>query len=388
MKNLGVQSVVAKYCSIAKMKETLYSNGRQIAATHIFGAQQFAVLYWSESGKSFDIKKVISMLAMHNITCVSLPTIMTLLIKEFELNRTFEARFAHFCLDVESELQTIGNKPYAEEIRLIKGKHYNLLYEANVSDEQFDQLCAAMTKWVNTTDMTPVSSKLIKHFDTIYPEFLIEIEDLNRVMVRYFILAELKYKVRMGWNYWNVNTPHREVVSEHSFGTQPLACLMYHYGENQLDYNKVIFMMALHETEESIMPDFTPYDPVTQAQMLAMGKKSVQVLFGGLRRGKELSALLDEFNAHDTVESRFAYFCDKLECLFRIKRYTDLGLCSIEGGQDIVKNDPKVKQNLANGAKTVADFFIMNEMPKYTSHELGKDFVQVSNFLRDYDASK
>ena len=112
------------------------------------------------------------------------------------------------------------------------------------------------------------------------------------------------------------------------------------------------------------------------------------MLFGGLKHGQKLIDLLDEFNAHQTNDSKFAYFCDKLECLFRVKRYTDLGLCTFEGGQDIVKNDPKIRQNIQKGAKTVADFFIMNEMPKYTSDNLGTDFAQVSNFLKVYDTSK
>ena len=174
------------------------------------------------------------------------------------------------------------------------------------------------------------------------------------------------------------------MVSEHAFGTQPLAWLIYLESGNVIDIKKVVAMMSLHETEESIMQDFTPYDPVTSAEMLEMGKLAVEVVFGELKEQNMFIDLLDEFNAKVTAEGKFAYFCDKLECLFRIKMYSDLKLCSIEGGCDIVKNDPEIKENIAKGAKTVAELFMMHEMPKFK----GTIFADITNCLKEYDTSK
>ena len=77
----------------------------------------------------------------------------------------------------------------------------------------------------------------------------------------------------------------------------------------------------------------------------------------------------------------FAYRCDKLEFNFRIKKYSDLGLCTIEGGQPIVLNDPEIQRNIERGAKTVADLIIMHEMPKF----IGTNFENVARFLRIYN---
>ena len=91
--------------------------------------------------------------------------------------------------------------------------------------------------------------------------------------------------------------------------------------------------------------------------------------------------LLDEFNAKSTPEGKFAYFCDKLECLFRIKTYSDSGACSIDDGCAIVKSDPEIKMNISAGAKTVADLFIMHEMPKFK----GTIFADIASFLQGYN---
>jgi len=61
-----------------------------------------------------------------------------------------------------------------------------------------------------------------------------------------------------------------------------------------------------------------------------------------------------------------------------------MGLCTIEGGVEMVKNDPKIKQNIARGAKTVAELFMMNELPKF----VGTDFEEVTYYLKNYDMSK
>lgn len=385
MKEFDIRNVVKGYAAIAELKEEVYPCGRQVVATQVFGAQQLAVLYWAATGIEIDIQKVISMLAFHQNHRVYVPMGMRFIIWDFDENTTPEARFAHFCLAMEEGLQAIGIQEYSSYIKLIKKKHYAyLLHEAQVSEQVFDELCDEMTTWVNSVDVTPVSTMLMDMVKAEYPEFVVEAVEFNRILARYCILAELKEKVRMGWVYWNVNTPHREVVSEHAFGTQSLAWLMDYYARYELDISKVVFMMCIHETEESIMPDFTPYDPVTPEQMIMMGQKSVNVLFGGLVRGQELMDLLDEFNAHETELSRFAYFCDKLECLFRVKSYCDMGLCTIEGGVEMVKNDPKIKQNIARGAKTVAELFMMNELPKF----VGTDFEEVTYYLKTYDMSK
>jgi len=387
MKNFDVRNVVRTYCSVAQLKECEYHEGMQIAATHIFGAQQLATLYWSECGWEFDIQKVVAMIAFHEHKNVITSDDVWWLIADFNANTSLEAKLAHFFCDMESWIQSIDIAYYLTQVKYIKSKYYGSCNEAKISDAKYDELCAELTQWRDTVDLGYVSNKLVKNIIKAYPEFCVRLEDLRvmkRIISRYCILCELKDKVRKGPIYWNVNVSRYEVVSEHAFGTQSIAWLMETYGDESLDIYKIVWMLAHHETEEAIMPDFTPYDPVSPERMLEMGRKAVKVIFGGLKKYEVLNSLLDEFNAKETPEAMFAYRCDKLEFNFRIKMYCDLELCTIEGGQAIVKNDPEIQKNIARGAKTVADLIAMHEIPKF----IGTDFEQIVNCLKTYDTRK
>lgn len=394
-KNFDVQNVVSTYCQIAGLKERQHTEhfgfegwgpAQEVEATHVFGAQQLAWLYWSESEIKLDIMKVNALLAFHSIEDIWVPAKIGRLIDEFDENLTEEARFAHFCCALEDFLQTMCVGAYTDIIAFIKKQYGDLRDGDKVSDEKFDALCKDLCKWMRSVIfcIEPISTKVIQFAEQNYPEFLADFDVVNQVVARYCILSELKSKVRMGWNYWRVKVSHREVVSEHAFGTQPLAWLIHLATKNDVDIYKVSSMLALHETEESVMPDFTPYDPITPEQMLEMGDKSVQVVFGGLKRYKLMAALLDEFNAKATPEGKFAYLCDKLECNFRCKMYSDLGLCSIEGGSEAAKNDPEIILNISRGAKTVSDLFLMHEMPKY----VGTPFEAIANCLKEFDTTQ
>ena len=386
MRNSDVRNVVRTYCSIAELKEMQHSVGNQIAATRIFGAQQLAVLYWAESGYEFDIQKVIVMIAFHANRMTQVPDSMRLYIEDYDANQVVEARLAHLFLGLEDVLHIECEEELNEaikQVKLIKAKYYGDFNEAKITDDDYDKLCAELTQWRDSADLG-IDVAELWDWMLAHPKFVIGNDDWNRILVRYCILSELKDKVRKGPIYWNVKVEHHEVVSEHAFGTQNIAWLMAAHEEFGLDLYKVIMMLAIHETEESVMPDFTPYDPVTPQRMLEMGTKAVKVVYGDLKKYEYLNSLLDDFNAKDTWEGMFAYRCDKLEFNFRIKKYSDLGLCTIEGGQPIVLNDPEIQRNIDRGAKTVADLIIMHEMPKF----IGTNFESVARFLRIYDTTQ
>lgn len=383
MKNSDVRNVVRTYCSIAELKEGQHLVFDQIAATRIFGAQQLAVLYWAESGIEFDIQKVIVMIAFHANRMTQVPDSMRLYIEDYDANQAVEARLAHLFLGLEDVLHIECEEELNEatnQVKLIKAKYYGDSNEAKITDADYDKLCAELTQWRNSADVG-IDVADLWDFMLAPQKFRIGNDGWNRILVRYCILSELKDKVRKGPVYWNVKVERHEVVSEHAFGTQNIAWLMAAYEEFGLDLYKVMLMLAIHETEESVMPDFTPYDPVTPQRMLEMGTKAVKVVYGDLKKYEYLNSLLDDFNAKDTWEGMFAYRCDKLEFNFRIKKYSDLGLCTIEGGQPIVLNDPEIQRNIERGAKTVADLIIMHEMPKF----IGTNFENVARFLRIYN---
>lgn len=384
MKDFDVRYITSTYCSVAWLKVSPYQGSSQDIGTHVFGAQQLAVLYWAESGIDFDIEKVIEMLAFHASKKIIMYDSMKKLCVEFYENQTREAQLAQFFICVEKLIQDFDFlKEYMQEIKNIKSRYYVASNEAKISDIDYTNLCDDLTKSRDLADFKFAFAPAFMRLSQDFPDFDPGIETWNRIFVRYCILSELKTKVRKGPVYWNVRIPHYEVVAEHVFGTQSIAWLMGHH-QNNVNIHKVVMMLAIHETEESIMPDFTPYDPVSPEKMIEMGRKAVNVVFGGLERYELIASLLDEFNAKQTQDGIFAHYCDKLEFNFMIKIYSDLKLCTIEGGDEIVLNDPEIQANIKKGAKTVADLIAMHEMPKFK----GTNFEKVLRYLQVYDTSK
>lgn len=140
-------------------------------------------------------------------------------------------------------------------------------------------------------------------------------QQITNVLTFYALANKLKTVIRTGWKRWNVQRDRIESVAEHIFGTQMLAVAMWSEGGYyDLDLRKVILMLALHELEEIVIPDYTPYDGVTKAEKAQQGHAAVHVLLDGLIKQPEIEALVLEFDAQETAEAQFAHQCDKLEC--------------------------------------------------------------------------
>lgn len=205
-------------------------------------------------------------------------------------------------------------------------------------------------------------------------------KQIINVLDVYYKLCSLKRKKRQGWVYWNVAKTRIESIAEHVFGVQQLAWVIYSEAQLDLDIFKVIAMLSLHETEEVIIGDITPFDNITDAEKLAMGDKAVKQIFGKINKSEILIELINEFNQRNTKEAQFAYLCDKMECDLQVKRYSDLGKCSVENANKKIISDDRVKTILENGAKTVADVFLENDKGKYK----GTVFEDVVNFLKKH----
>ena len=149
-------------------------------------------------------------------------------------------------------------------------------------------------------------------------------KQIINVLDVYYKLCSLKRKKRQGWVYWNVAKTRIESIAEHVFGVQQLAWVIYSEAQLDLDIFKVIAMLSLHETEEVIIGDITPFDNITDAEKLAMGDKAVKQIFGKINKSEILIELINEFNQRNTKEAQFAYLCDKMECDLQVKRYSDL----------------------------------------------------------------
>ena len=267
MKDFDVHNLIDSYCLIAKLKDKEYVSQyytskrlchQEAIATHVFGAQQLAWLYWSEGGFAFDVFKVNMLLAVHLLGDVKVPSEISKYVEEYEKNSTVEARFAHMCSDLEDFLNAL--RPM-------------------------------------------IAVGLMEFVKKNYSEFVMGFGQTKSVIDHYETLCELKRKTRRGWISWNVNVEHREVVAEHVFGSQILAWLMHSATQDTSNISKIMAMLALHETEESIMEDYIPCDNISPEDMLQEGKAAVVKALGGIRQFDFLNSLISILISSEPVIS-------------------------------------------------------------------------------------
>ena len=202
--------------------------------------------------------------------------------------------------------------------------------------------------------------------------------------IKFYVLAtSLKNTIRTGWLKYHVSKERLESVAEHIYGTCILAISIDSEFDTGVDLNKVLKMLVLHELEEVIIGDITPYDNVTKEEKLGKGKEAVDKILDGLVKKEECISLLDEFNAHITKESKYAFFCDKLEACLQAKIYTEENACDIfsEENKEFM-NHPKLKQLIKNGAGNLSDLFIEYDIDKFDDL-----FKEIAKYIKENDIS-
>lgn len=206
--------------------------------------------------------------------------------------------------------------------------------------------------------------------------------------LRFYLLATtLKNKIRQGSIYWDVSAPRRESIAEHIYDTCILAIAIDSEANLNIDIKKVIQMLVIHELEEIIIGDITPFDNVTEEEKLKLGKKAVMDILGNLAKKEEYIALTDEFNEKSSKEACFAYFCDKADFVIQMMLYSDSGYIKLGGHETspVFKN-PKIQKMIQDGAKTPNDIFYLYDIEKFKN---SPEFTELLNLaysldLKDY----
>lgn len=201
----------------------------------------------------------------------------------------------------------------------------------------------------------------------------------ENVIKYYMICNKLKYVIRTGWLTWNVNRERLESVAEHVYGTQMLALAMYSEYNYEIDIMKVIFMLAIHELGECVIGDLTMFQ-IDKEEKEKIEHEAVHNILKDIMKGEDIESIFLEFDEHNTEESKFAYFCDKLECDIQSRIY-DLDGCVNLNKQvgNLVMDNEDVKRLLDQG-KTFSEMFIEFGQKKYGYDE---NFNAVSNYVKN-----
>lgn len=169
-------------------------------------------------------------------------------------------------------------------------------------------------------------------------------------VLRYYVLCNiLKNTIRTGWTNWNVKRERVESVAEHIFSVQMLAIAMKSEYQYDIDLQKVIMMLAVHELEEILIGDLTMFQ-VSKEEKINMGHKAIEDVLSSLLNKDQIIGLIKEFDAKETPEALFAYRCDKLECDLQSKLYDEencVDLNNQEGNSTM--EHPIVKELLDSG---------------------------------------
>lgn len=213
-------------------------------------------------------------------------------------------------------------------------------------------------------------------------------EKMKEVMRFYLLATKLKYRIRSGWGskLWNVKGDRLESIAEHVYGTCILAISLDSEFELNLDIEKILKMLTLHEIGEVLIGDITPFDGKSTLSKQEMEEKAMLEVLGDLTNKDELYSLLLEFDAKETKEAKFCYMCDKIEADIQAKVYQDMGLQhSLDNQKDnAVFNDPKSREMLKEGAKTAFDIWYMWDKPKYKDSEI---FSELLEYLKNNDTN-
>lgn len=138
-------------------------------------------------------------------------------------------------------------------------------------------------------------------------------------------------------------------------------------------------MLALHETEEIIIGDITPYDNENKQKIKQNGQKAVLAIFKNLIAKDVFFKLVHDFDERKTKEAIFAHKCDKLEADLQARLYSDEGVLKFENGGDIKQNKDIILLRQKAGAD-VADMFAVWD-GKYFEDE-NDIFLKINKYLQ------
>ena len=137
-------------------------------------------------------------------------------------------------------------------------------------------------------------SRIEKQFD-----FIKEI-DKEKFIIRQTYLSDARKK---------------ENDAEHAWHMAIMTVMLSEYANSEIDVLKTMTMLLIHDIVEIDAGDTYAYDEEAKKTQAEREMKAAKRIFGLLpeKQGKEFRALWEEFEAQETVESKFARTMDNIQ---------------------------------------------------------------------------
>lgn len=201
-------------------------------------------------------------------------------------------------------------------------------------------------------------------------------------VIEYYVLCnKLKNVIRTGWKDWKVKRNRIESVAEHIYGTQMLAIAIYSEYKYDINIKKVILMLALHELEEIIIGDFTPFE-ITKEEKRKLGKQAVEKIIKNLNIKENIKNLINEFDDRITKEALFAHHIDKLECDLQCKLYDEENCVDINNQEgNNTYNNEEVQKYLKKN-KSWSNMWLEYDKKR---HNYDDNFLSIINYAIEHN---
>lgn len=130
-------------------------------------------------------------------------------------------------------------------------------------------------------------------------EFIVEVDKVKKIMRQTYLS----------------DASRKEDDAEHSWHLALMAVLLKEYSNEEVDLNKVIPMVLIHDLVEIDAGDTYAYSGESAAVTEARERKAAERVFGILPedQGKVFRDLWEEFEAYQTPEAKFAHVLDNCQ---------------------------------------------------------------------------
>ena len=129
------------------------------------------------------------------------------------------------------------------------------------------------------------------------------------------ILGKLKETNRSGWKKKKIKNP--ETVAAHSYGVCLLTLL---FAPAHLDKEKCLKLALIHDIQEALVGDITPFDGVSEEEKAQREKAAVKEISQKFHFA-ELEDLFAEYEENKTKEACFIKDMDRLDAVLEAKYY-------------------------------------------------------------------
>ncbi|KAK3934647.1 HD domain-containing protein [Diplogelasinospora grovesii] len=164
------------------------------------------------------------------------------------------------------------------------------------------------------------------------------VEGLTSPVPYFHLLERLKTMKREGWRRFGIE--RGESIADHMYRMSLMTMLAPPALAAKLDMPKCMKMCLIHDMAESLVGDITPVDGVAKPEKSRREASTMdyitQRLLGkvnGSVTGAEISAIWQEYEDSQTLESHFVHDIDKMELLLQMVEYEKRGGGKLDLGE-------------------------------------------------------